>query len=64
MKVGNIEIKIGPNEAIIGSVIGITAGLMFVTVPTGSTELFKLGFVALISWGAGYATGKKGEEKP
>lgn len=61
MKIGNAEIKSGPNEAIIGAVILITVGLMFVEVPASSSELFKIGFGALIAWGAGYAMGKKSE---
>lgn len=64
MKIGNTEIQIGPNEAIIGAVIAITVILMFVDVPMKSADLFKQGFGALIAWGAGYAMGKKGEQKP
>jgi len=59
MKIGTIEIAIGPNEAVIGAVIAITVVLMFVDVPLSSSDLFKQGFGALIAWGAGYAMGKK-----
>ena len=63
MKIGNFEIKAtGANEAIIGAVILLTFILIFAP-EVKNLELFKLGFVALISWGAGYATGKKPQEK-
>lgn len=61
MKFGNTEIQIGANEVVIGAVIVLTLMLMFIDVPTGSGEMFKQGFGALIAWGAGYAMGKKGD---
>jgi hypothetical protein len=64
MKMGSMEVTVGANEAIIGAVIVITVGLMFVTVPETSADLFKQGFGALIAWGAGYAMGKKSEATP
>jgi hypothetical protein len=65
MKLGNIEIKLGANELVLGSVVLLTFSLLFVSPPKDSTDLFKLGFTALIAWGAGYAMGKtsKGETK-
>ena len=45
------------NEIVVGAVILVTVLLMFVSVPAGSNDLFKLGFTALISWGAGFALG-------
>lgn len=64
MKLGNIEVKAGANEAVIGSVIAITIVLMFVDVPLASADLFKQGFGALIAWGASYTMGKKSEDTP
>jgi hypothetical protein len=64
MKIGKMEVTITTNEAIIGAVVIITGLLMFVHVPKDSSDLFKQGFGALIAWGAGFAMGKKGEDKP
>lgn len=62
MKLGNVEITIGINEAIIGAVVILTTSLMFVDVPKDNADLFKQGFGALIAWGAGFAAGKISEK--
>ena len=63
MKLGNVEIKIGANEIIIGSVVVITLSLLWTSPNVPNADLFKIGFQSLIAWGAGYAMGtaKKGE---
>lgn len=58
MNIGRFTIKVEPNASIIVAVILITIGLMFAP-EIKNEELFKLGFTALISWGAGYAMGSK-----
>lgn len=66
MKFGNLEIKLGANEIVIGTVIVLTFCLLFISPPKDATELFKQGFNTLIAWGAGYATARvatKGEHK-
>lgn len=65
MKLGNMEIKIGANELILGAVVILTTMLLWISPPKDSVDLFKQGFGALIAWGAGYAMGKntKGELK-
>jgi len=57
MKIGNVEIKLGANEVVIGAVVVITIALMIVD-EISNADMFKQGFGALIAWGAGYATGK------
>jgi len=61
MKIGDTEVSLAVNEVIIGAVVIITIGLMWVNVPKDSADLFKQGFGALIAWGAGYAMGKNKE---
>lgn len=62
MKIGNFQIKIEPNTSIIAAVIVITIILIFCP-EVKNADLFKLGFTALISWGAGYAQGKISNDK-
>jgi len=50
-------VKVDLNIVVVAAVIAVTVLLMFVSVPAGSLDLFKLGFTALISWGAGFALG-------
>jgi hypothetical protein len=59
MKLGNIEIQIGANELVLGAVVTITFCLLFKDTAIANTDLFKLGYTALIAWGAGYAMGQK-----
>jgi hypothetical protein len=61
MKLGNIEIKAGANEVIIGAVIALTLLLLFISPPKESNDLFKVGFGALIAWAAIKAGTSKGE---
>ena len=65
MKFGNIEIKLGANEIVIGSVVVLTFMLLFTSPPKDGVDLFKTGLQTLIAWGAGYATAavKKGEKE-
>ena len=65
MKFGNIEVRLGANEIIIGAVVVITLSLLWTSPSVPNSELFKIGFQSLIAWGAGYAMGtvKKGEVK-
>lgn len=63
MKFGNIDIKLGANEVVLGSVVILTFFLLYVAPPAGSIDLFKQGFGALIAWGAGYTMGKVGQPK-
>jgi hypothetical protein len=63
MKFGKVEITFGANEIVIGAVVILTFCLLWKTGKVENADLFKEGFIALVSWGAGYATGKtkKGE---
>jgi hypothetical protein len=59
MKFGNIEIRMGANEIVIGAVVFFTGWLIFKDSAIANGDLFKQGYGALIAWGAGYAMGKK-----
>lgn len=58
MKIGKSEVEFDQNILIICAVIALTVMLMFNLVPKDNIELFKMGYIALIGWGAGYAQGK------
>lgn len=57
MKIGNFEITLGTNEAVIGSVIIFTGALLFKQIPQGNEKMFEFGLHTLVAWGAGLATG-------
>lgn len=63
MKFGNIDIKFGANEVVLGAVVLLTFFLLYQSPPDDSVDLFKQGFGALIAWGAGYAMGKSSPTK-
>ena len=64
MKIGKSEVEFDQNILIICAVIALTVMLMFNLVPKDNIELFKMGYIALIGWGAGYASRGKPSATP